>query len=71
MDLWSRSREVEKVQPWAERALECAVSLRRLHDALEAVAGETRLSHELRDARILLEEAARRGVKGKDTRHGV
>lgn len=67
MNSWGSSREVEKPMMFAERALKVALRLGVLQEAVATMfGGNHELVNRMRDARLLLEEAAARGVKGKE-----
>lgn len=67
MDSWSTSREVEKVKPFADRALACVAKLRQQREAMQLVFGNHGwLVATIGDAEAILNEAVARGVKGKE-----
>lgn len=67
MDYYDRSREVEKVKPFAERAQRSIDELVGLRQAIAALQGpDNPAGVIIAKAGRLLEEAMRRGVKGKD-----
>ncbi len=72
MESWPRSREVEKIVPFAERAQTCIGRLHSIMDAFIALDIAKPNGHwsepmvTLQKAADLLNEAKTRGVKGKD-----
>lgn len=67
MNGWGGPREVEKVKPFADRALKVALRLSVLRDSLATMFGSNHdVALEMHRAQLLLEEAAARGVKGKE-----
>ena len=67
MDSYPRSREVEKVKTFEQRAIKASLELGYLRESVRRLSGhDTDLEAALRRAKDLLEEAVRRGVKGKE-----
>jgi hypothetical protein len=64
---WPRSREVEKVKPFAERAQKVITALEGVRGALRTLGiNMSEAGSVMIDAEQILREAIARGVKGKE-----